>query len=294
MPYIRQSGAWVDVLNTAPSGGSPSDLFPSTLLTDDVAAASSSRTAITATASGTPHAVGSWVDIDASASADASGLFVFMSSTVNTSGADSSTLMEIGVDPTGGSTFAVWATLAIGYQSAARPIFVPGHIAAGTRLAMRVRSVTASRSVSAWVSYLKAKTTTFGAPVTYGTDTATSRGTALTAPGSTNTKGAWTTIATATAADLSAICVCPQANGGTAMNGSGVLIDIGVDPAGGSSYTVVAADIYLLGSATEFYNALSPTTYGIDIPAGSNIAARYARANANNAVDLLIVAAPPA
>jgi len=292
MPYIRQSGAWVDVLNTAPSGGAASDLYPSSLIGDDVAAASSSRTAITATASATPHTAGSWVEIDASASADASGLFVFMSSTVNTSGADSSTLMEIGTGGSGAET--VWVTLAIGYQSAARPMFVPGHIAAGTRIAMRVRSVTAGRSVSAWVSYLKAKTTTFGAPVTYGADTSTSRGTALTAPGSTNTKGAWTAIGGTTSVATSALIVCPQGNGGASMNGSGVLIDIGVDPAGGSSYAVVAADIYLLGSATELYNALSPTTYGVDIPAGSNIAARYARANANNAVDLLIVAAPPA
>lgn len=289
MPYIRQSGAWVDVLNTAPSGGAASDLYPSSLIGDDVAAASSSRKAITATASATPHTAGSWVEIDASASADASGLYISMLTTVNTSGADSSTLMDIGVGAAASET--VWATLAIGYQSAARPMFVPGLISAGTRISMRVRSVTVSRSVSAYVSYITPKATTFGAPVTYGANTSTSRGTALTAPGSTNTKGAWTAIGGTTSVATSALIVCPQGNGVTSMNSSGVLVDIGVDPAGGTSYTSVVSDIYMLAGTTEYYNAISPTTYGVDIASGSTIAARYARANANNAVDLLIVAA---
>lgn len=289
MPYLRQSGAWVDIENTAPAGGSASDLYPSSLLTDTVDTATSSRNTVTATASGTPHTPGTWVEVDASASGDASGLFVMMSSTVNTSSADSSTLLEIG---TGGSgSEVVWATLAIGYQVAARPMYVPGHIAAGTRVAIRVRSVTASRAVSAWVAFISAKSTTFGAPVTYGVNTGTSQGVTITAPGSTNSKGAWTTITSPTAGDLSAMCVCPQAAGSTAMNGSYVIFDLGIDTAGGTAFTVVAADIQLLGASAEFYNTLCPTTYGVDIPAGSSIGARYSRGHANNALDLVIVAA---
>lgn len=290
MPYVRQGGAWVDVLNTAPAGGSAADLYISRLLPEGVDTSSSVRLTSSATASATPHTAGAWTEIDASLSEDASAVGYQLSTVTAASATNSSTLMDIGVGAAGFET--VWATVSIGYSSAAYRHQIPGFIAAGTRVSFRIRSAIASLNVQPRFYFAAAKATTFGAPVTYQADTATSRGLALAVPGSTNTKGAWTEMVASTATDLAALHATVQANGSTAMGTGGVLVDIGTGPPG--SETVIIPDLYYLGATTENYQALSPTTYGVDIPAGTRIAARYARSHTGNPVDLILVGAPPA
>lgn len=280
---VRWSGAWVDL-----AARTASDQYPGALLPGDVTAASSTRGTVTATASDTAHVAGAWVEVDASLSAAADGIYIGVSAPIATNGADTSTIFDIGIGAA--SLETVWARIGIGYGG--RHIRIPGHIAAGTRVAVRIQSVTVSRALTVTVSFLPKLGSGFGSPVTYQADSATSRGLTLTAPGSLNVKGAWTEIVASTAAIIAALAVTPQGAGGTTMNGSGVLIDLAVGAA--ASEAVVVSDIYLLGSASEFYVPLSPKTYGVNIPAGSRISARYQRAHAGNAVDLILTGTPPA
>lgn len=275
--------------------GSASDQFPSALLDDGVAAASSTRVAVTAVADVTPHTVGAWVEVDASLSAAASGVRVALTASTNLTANNSSTLLDIGIGAGGAET--VWATIGVGYIASSTaasiyPLVVPGRIAAGTRVAVRARSAITLQNVVAEYSFFGAKTTALGAPVTYQADIATSHGLALAAPGSLNTKGAWTELVASTATALAALLVTAQGNEGAAMGTLGLLLDIGVGAAG--SEVVVIPDISYRATTAEVLQARSPTTYGLVIPAGSRIAARYARAATTESLDVLLVGAPPA
>lgn len=275
-------------MSYSPGGsGTLSDQYVSAPTSDAVDSSTSVRTTITATASATPHTAGSWVEIDPSIAANSSGVMVHLSG-VNTSNTNTSTLLDIG---TGGSgSEVVWATIGVGYSVTNGPFrYVPGFIASGTRVSVRARSAVASQAVIGVFSILTAKSTQPSAPITIGADTANSRGVVLTAPGSLNTKSAWTEITSSTSGAIGNLLVCPQAASGTAMNTSGVLIDIGTGASGSES--VLIGDIYLAGSSSEFYTPRSPLTYGVSIPAGTRVAARFARAATGNAVDLVLVGA---
>jgi hypothetical protein len=74
------------------------------------------------------------------------------------------------------------------------------------------------------------------------------------------------------------------------MTATGVLVDIGIGAA--SAETVLIADIYVQGSTSESLVLRSPVTYGVDIPAGSRLSARWARASAtNSSLDCFLVGA---
>lgn len=273
---------------TAPAGGSLTDQASGALLDDGVTTASSVRASVTATASATPHTAGSYVEIDPSLSANAAGIWVTVSTDASSAGADSSTLLEIA---TGAAASEVaWATVAAGYRAGnPGPFFVPGFIASGARVAVRCRSAIVSQSIAASYAFAPVKSIAPAAPVTMGEVTAASRGTTVTAPGSLNTKGAWTEIVSSTASAFGLVYAGIQAAGATTMNASGVLIDIGIGAA--AAETVLISDLYYPGNASEFYRPNSTFTFGVSVPAGSRLSARYQRANANNAVDLLLVGA---
>lgn len=285
--YVRSGGVAVEL---GGGGGDATDQFPSASLGDGVDASTSARATIVCTAHATPHTAGDWVEVDPSLSADAAGVVVTLTAATNASGADTSTLLEIGTGAA--ASEVVWATVGIGYRTLNAQMVVPGLLAAGTRVAVRCRSVITLKTVSAAYAFTPAKSVALGAPSTYGADTATSHGVTLTAPGSLNTKSAWTEITASTAADIAALLVSVQGAAATALSGSGVLIDIAVGAAG--SEVAVITDVYLHGDASERYDPRSLLTYGLAISAGSRIAARYQRASTNNVVDLILVGAPPA
>lgn len=270
--------------------------MPGNPLADAVDASTSVRTAFTATGHATPFSDGTYVDIDTSLAADANGIEVVLTAATFSSGANTSTLLEFAIDPTGGTTYAAWASIPVGYRAntgLAAPMNVMGFIPAGSRVAMRVRSAVTVKAVTAVVHFLPVKHgIRFGAPITYLADTATARGTTLTAPGSLNTMGADLSLVTSTSVALAALSVGVQAAGGAGMNGSGVLVDIRYDPTGGTTYQGLIENLYFGYGGTEFIDPLSPLCFGVDIPAASRIAARYQRANTGNAVDLILVGTP--
>jgi hypothetical protein len=118
----------------------------------------------------------------------------------------------------------------------------------------------------------------FGWKYTNNNNPGTSPGTAVT-PGATNAEGSWTAIASSAniANDVYGILlwVC---GGATTANAKNHLLDIGVDPAGGTSYTERIANIVCGQSAAAvaggryFYFPLA-------IKAGSSVAARIQGSN---------------
>jgi hypothetical protein len=270
------------------------DQYPSALTTDLVDTGTSTRTGITVTASATPHSPGSWVQADASLAADVVAMVIHPSNGTSASAADSSCLLEVGTGAAAAETSV--ATILFGFRFvSSMPIVLPISIAAGTRVALRLQSAIVSHSISTiYVHFINAtgKAVTPGAPVMMGIDTLTSRGTAVTAPGSNNTKGAWTQIAASTAAEFEALVVCAQGNGGTSMAGGGVLLDIGIGAA--AAETVLFPDIWLQGGSSENYNWGTVSTFGKVIPVGSRLSARYARSSGSNALDVALLGIPAA
>lgn len=270
----------------AAGGGSATDYYPSSPLSDQVNVGASTRTAAVATASGTPHADGAYTELDASLSADAAGMWVYVHAITAAVNADSSTLIEFA---TGAAASEVaWATIGWGYRPAFSTLFVPGHIAAGTRTAFRVRSAVASQAVTIHVSYLTPKDVAPGAPVTIGANTGTSRGISI-AGTSVNTKSAWVQLTASTSAAFTQLMVCPQGDGDSTMAGGSALIDIGIGAA--AAEAVLIGDIEIGQLATEQIVPRSPLTYGVSIPAGSRLSARWARDSTSNSLDIILVGA---
>jgi hypothetical protein len=106
----------------------------------------------------------------------------------------------------------------------------------------------------------------------------TSKGVAVTVPGSTNTKGAWTQLVASTSAAFSALLITAQGNGDTSFTGANALVDIGIG--GSGSETVLISDIHLIVAASETFISTVPMTYGVAIPSGTRISARWACSSA--------------
>lgn len=268
-------------------GGSVADQFPSNPTSNGVTTASSIRNTTTITAAGTANTWGSWVQVHSSLTADIDRLHLMIQAATAANGVDTSTLLQLGTGGSGSET--AFITIAVGYSTGPRAFTIPGFIASGTRVSARLASQVTSKSVDVISTVFPAKTSHVTAPVAYGVDTANSRGVLLSAPGSLNTKGAWTEITASTSAAHTALLVCPQGGGATNISSANVLIDIGIGAS--SSETVIIGDLHGVTTASESITWTTPMLYGLDVPSGSRLSARYQRANANNTVDLFLVAA---
>jgi len=284
------SGAWVDV-----GGGDLADQFPAPYTTDGVDAATTTRAAeVTFTSHATEaHSAGAWVQIEASTAADVSALVYQLRTNNQINGNTSATLLEIGVGASGSEV--LWATVQVGYSVTAGFSVpwnvIPGAIPAGSRVAGRLRSVQLAKAVNFSFLFRSAPSAQLGAPVTYGADTAASQGLALTAPGSLNSKGAWTELSSSTAVALYAVNVSIGANNSFQF-GTQVLVDIGIGSAGNE--VVIIPDIYWICVNSEYFWQASEVTFGYQIPAGSRLCARYARGTSTQQVDLILNCAPAA
>ena len=111
----------------------------------------------------------------------------------------------------------------------------------------------------------------FPRQVSSATSGAQTAGDIVTAHATINTKGSWVQLLTATAFDAYYLEVFLAGNslGGTNTR---ALVDIGVDPAGSTSYTIYVNNI--LAGARGGLDAPSQFTIPIYIPAGSTVAAR--------------------
>lgn len=105
----------------------------------------------------------------------------------------------------------------------------------------------------------------------------TNLGTGIT-PGN-DTKGAYVQVLTALAQDCYALLICLN-SGFTSANARDLILDIGVDPAGGSSYTVLCPDLLMSCSSNWGQSGALYMYFRIFIRAGSTVAARASVHNA--------------
>jgi hypothetical protein len=115
----------------------------------------------------------------------------------------------------------------------------------------------------------------------WGTNPSSTPGTSVT-PGASNAEGAWTQIASSAniANDISAFSIYVY-GGGTSAAQKDHLLDIGVDPAGGTTYSAIISNIVCGASAA--INSLDyphAFLFPLGIRAGSSVAARVQGNNA--------------
>jgi hypothetical protein len=289
MTKVWYSGQWVDV---GGGGASLSDQYPAPATDDMVDSATSARVSapLVAADAVTPHTPGIWVEVDPALAEDVGRIDLITRSVVSVSAANSATLMDIGVGAPGEEE--VWATIPLGYMDSGVSMTIAGFLAAGTRVSYRAQSVILGKSIVMQFVFYRPRSVLPGAPIMYGIDSAQSRGTTI-ATANAFVKSAWTELVDVTAVDLSVVCVRPGGSGDTAHVSAHGLIDIGVGSPG--EEVVIIPDIGIQHTTAEAISIRGMSgTYGVDIPAGSRIAARWARGSTGNALDLALIATPQA
>lgn len=256
----------------------------------------------TVTASATPHTLGTWTSVITAAEFDVFLCGVTIRETF-ASTVDSSCLVNIGVDPAGGTSYTVEIPGILGAGAAASsggggfkvmtwfPCFFPK----GSQIAAQIQGLVISQTAIVGVTLIGGKNRSNPFPhrariVSYGADTATSGGTVM-ANAAIDTKGAWTQLGVDTTRRHSGLVVC-TAIGNANVTGGRYLIDVGIDPAGGTTFGVVIGDVWAQIASTEVSYMVDPLSclVGIDIPVGAAIAARAAGSAANIQDDLEVVA----
>lgn len=114
----------------------------------------------------------------------------------------------------------------------------------------------------------------------FGTNPSATPGTSVT-PGASNVEGSWTQIASGAniAQDVVAFMINVK-NGATASAAKNHLLDIGVDEAGGTSYTAVISNIVCGASGTGLAMPGHFFLFPLRIKAGSSVAVRIQGSNA--------------
>lgn len=234
-----------------------------------------SSTVTTVTASTTVNTPGNWTQMYSATPFPASYIALFIgNSGILASGVNSQTLFDIGVGLAGAEQLIV-QDVAIGGTAQFAAWHFPLTVPSGSRLSMRLRSVTASKAcLFGMMLYGGGSGIESGhLATTYGAVTATSRGTVLATPAAANTKSAWTVISAATTSPMRWMTIgtaAPNTATSAAANG---LMDIGVGAAGVES--VLIADIPYRTSTAEDILAAWPMTYPVNLPAGVRLVARH-------------------
>jgi len=99
-------------------------------------------------------------------------------------------------------------------------------------------------------------------------------GTTVTASGTTNTKGSWANVVTTPTAHDSYLVVINVNGLALSATSRQALLDIGIDEAGGTSYTVKINDLYVTNAGPYTVNGGIWYVFPLRIPAGSTIGAR--------------------
>lgn len=246
---------------------------------------SSAPAPVSVVAGGTAHAKGSYVEAVASTSEPVVGVWVQSGAVGTTSGTDTATLLDIAIGGAGAEVVVV-ANLQIGFDLGTfssgyyLPIALPG----GVRIAMRSQSAVASKSIGVRLAPVYGQSASgvasFGSCVTYGANTATSKGVTFTVGA--GSEGSWAEIVAATSRPIRALAFCP-AHDATAITARETYYDIGVGASG--SEVVVIPNLYAsLTSSEGFWSALlGVVPLGLTIPEGARLAVRASAAGANNA-----------
>lgn len=256
----------------------------------------------TVTSDSTPQTKGAYTEIDAATLGEWAGFTISPSSGNFTAATDTSMLLDIAVGDAG-SEVVVLADLPVGYMNYTSQVDVPLRIPAGVRVAGRVQAAVSSDGVAFSTTPRSGAgftgTGSYQTATTYGADTATSRGVAVTASASANnTFGDWAVIAATTSAPIRAMILGVQGNADTELVGTWRL-EVGFGAAGTEvavatvATTVNSSEYMSMGSATARTGSvpclLTPT---VAIPEGARLVARLATSTSTTtlpSVDVVII-----
>lgn len=113
----------------------------------------------------------------------------------------------------------------------------------------------------------------------FGTNPSATPGTSVT-PGATNAEGSWTQIASGANIAFDVVGFYLQVSGGAASTAAkNHLLDVGVDPAGGTSYTAVISNLQVGASPLTTAAGIVAHYFPLGIRAGSSVAVRVQGSN---------------
>lgn len=254
----------------------------------------------TVTASASTHTKGSWAQLGTDLTEEAVAMFINVRANASPSGADSRALLDIGIDLAGGTSFTeIVSNLNIaglfnttGGQN--KDLLLPIRIPAGAAVGARHQAAIASDSiaVSAWFLALESYPWMGWSAVlcdTLGADTAASEGTRVSTAnqGASGAEGTWVPVGADTTKDYRAIlCTLGPDGADTAINARGYVLDIGMDPTGGTTYTPIVSNLNFQTTTSEtFWGPMPPLPHMEEIPQGSSLAVRIS--SSGSAVDNL-------
>jgi hypothetical protein len=234
-------------------------------------------------------AFGSWAALGSALTADSYGMYININSN-NASTASRNTVVNIGVDENGGSSYAVKITQLIAGGASSYtvgggvwyyfPIFIP----AGSTVAAQARgSVTTSIRVAALMfqkpnNPSMIRRASFSETLGIASDQNT--GTSVT-PGTTS-EGSWVSIGTTTNRLWWWQYGMQITTGDTSWQGVGLHMDVAVGD--GSTKDIIIQDALIITNSNEYLNN-GPISSGVeyDVPAGSTIYVRMQNSGSNDA-----------
>lgn len=248
-----------------------------------------SANAVTVTSSATIHTKGSWAELVASTAGE-SGLLTLHFSGVGTSATETSMLVDVGVGASGSESI-IAENIAVGGASAAANgilVCLPVRIASGSRIACRIQALIASDTVA--VRYGVYKTTAMQVlPSTVdviGTDTATSRGTAMS-----GVSGTWVQATASTSRRYRAVYLVPSIVG-TNLNTTRIIYDVGFGASGSEVKLGTTAVQAVSTEDVRTYPHLINLPIACDVPAGSRLAVRHDLATGPSGYSVCLVGIP--
>lgn len=236
------------------------------------------------TSSASANTKGTWVELAASTTHDASAMLVWLTNSLDLR----DHLVDIGIGAASSETVLI-NNLFKGEATDLRgpnPYFFRVPVPKGARLSARNQCSTGSNLVTVHLQVFYGNYSPGrGVVQTFGAETANSGGTAIDPGGTVDTKGSWVELSASTDHDISELVFGIGSRRNNGQQRSNALFDVGVGAA--ASEQVILPDIQL--GVNDLADGYRPNTLGpfpASIPGGSRVAVR-AQSNTTNATDRL-------
>jgi hypothetical protein len=257
------------LLQKAYLGANP--LFRDTPFYEDSSLTLVQGAAVNVTTGGTAHTKGSWFQLIASTSANAS-LLVLRVDGISINATNTAALLDIGIGASGSETVII-PDVAVGGATANITVAVPFQIPSGTRIAARAQSAATTRQFRC-DPFLYDDGKYSIAPTSVDvitTDPATSKG--IEFSGSSNT---WVEAIASTTRAYRGVCLVPSVHDADTSNLTATTLEVGVGSAGNEvAFGTMRLDFLNSESVRGQFPGFSLFGRGSVIPAGSRLAVRH-------------------
>jgi hypothetical protein len=240
---------------------------------DSFGVVSGTTSATSLTSSGSANTKGSYVTLATSTTFDATEIQIILSGQ-ESSTSTSDNLVDVAIGASGSEQILFADLYVEAFVGFNRIYTFPCNIPAGSRISARAQSTVTTSTPTATILLSNRKLYGEDAVVTtYGAVTGTTKGTAVTASVSANTKGSYTQIVSSTSRPIKSFYWCACNNGTTRSSVFSNLCDLAIGASG--SETILIPDFHI---SLPSKNVAMPelTKFDIDIPSGARIAIRSA------------------